>query len=81
MTLKNAKILMDDFYDSAIYRLDKKHRNLYEDHVLQTFEDKCDAIITACIFCNAKTVWQKAQEYKFELRDKLLEHWYSINEC
>ena len=82
MTLKNAKILMDNFYDSAIYRLDKKHRDLYEDRILSTFANKCDAIVTACIYCNpSQTVYQKAQEYEFELHAKLLEHWYSINEC
>lgn len=79
MTLNQAKELMKQFYDSAMFFITERERDLYEDGVMDRFLDKCDAIVTACIWTNSSDkVWRKAQEYKFELEDKLTGNWYGM---
>lgn len=78
MTLKQAKEMMNIFYDNAMYRIEERGRDLY-DGVLHTFLDKADAIVTTCIYTNnSDKVWQAAQNYKFELEDKLIENYKSM---
>ena len=80
MTLRQAKEIMDTFYDSAVYRIEKRGRDLWNDGVYKTLSDKTDAIITACIYSGASDrVVNKVQEYKFELEDKLRSKWSEIN--
>lgn len=74
MTLAVAKALMDDFYNVAVFSIEKKGRDLLEDQIWMTFSNKADAIVTACIYANkSDTVWRKAQKYKFELENRLME--------
>lgn len=75
MTLKNAKMIMDDFYGIALRRITERGRHLYDDGVFQRFNAKCDAIVTALIYCNTSNVWEKGQKYQFELEERLQQAW------
>ena len=76
MGLRQAKEIMNNFYDTAVYRIEKRNRDLYLDGIFDEFSHKSDAIITACIYTNkSDNVWRNAQTYKFELESKLRGVW------
>lgn len=80
MTLKQAKEMVNRFYKEAVYRLEKCNRNLWDDHVLNTFVDKCDAIRETLLWTEAlnSTKSERLQDYTFEMQDKLIDKWYDI---
>lgn len=80
MTLKQAKEMVNRFYEEAVYRLEKCDRDLYDDHVLFTFLDKCDAIRETLIWTEDinSTKSARLQDYGFEMRDKLMDKWHEI---
>lgn len=79
MTKKQAIEVMKEFYRVAEFRIIKRSRNLYTDHVLSTFQDKCDAIITACIITNkSNKVWSEVQEMKFKMEDALIKTYEAL---
>ena len=80
MTLKQAKEMVDRFYKEAVYRIEKCNRDLYDDHVLHSFVDKCSAISETLIWTENinSTKSSRLQDYYFEMQDKLIDKWYDI---
>lgn len=80
MTKKVAIEVINEFYNNAVFRITKRNRDLYLDHVMDTFMIKTDAIVTACIYSNkSNKVWQEVQSYKYEMEAKLRDLDYSLH--
>lgn len=75
MTLKQAKEMVNRFYEEAVYRIEKCNRDLWNDHVLETFVDKCDAIRETLIWTEDinSTKSARLQDYVFEMQSKLID--------
>ena len=80
MTLKQAKEMVDRFYEEAVYRLEKCNRDLWDDRVWEIFVDKCDAIRETLVWTEDinSTKSARLQDYAFEMQDKLKDKWYDI---